>query len=120
MESLRDEEFGESLERVADEASALAESPAYEGESSDRQRSRQAQAAGAYLDRLATQSESALQRLLNETEGKDLGAMSEDALHEYLEGLTPIAGDNAQSDAVIAGIARALHSCIRTNNGLPP
>ena len=31
-----------------------------------------------------------------------------------------IAITNAQSDAEIEGIARALHSCIRTNNGLPP
>lgn len=113
MESLRDEEFGESLARVADEASALAESPAYEGESSDRQRSRQAQAAGAYLDRLATQSESALQRLLNETEGKDLGAMSEDALHEYLEGLTPIAGGgDPVSEQFLGGLLKKARKAI--------
>ena len=92
MESLRDEEFGEALANVADQASALAESPAYEGESSERQGARQSQAASLYLDRLATQSESAIQHLLNETAGKDLTVMSEDGLREYLESLTPPSG----------------------------
>lgn len=84
-ESLRDEEFDTAVARVADEASAIAESLSYEGETSGGSRERQRQAAQGYLDRIATSAEAALRRMDEETSARDLAALSESALNEYLD-----------------------------------
>ena len=87
--ALRDEEFDEAVAHVADEAAAVAEEPFYEGEEPAQQRWRQQQAAATYLDGVASRAEAAIERLLTETEGRDLTPMSPEALEAYLEGLAP-------------------------------
>jgi hypothetical protein len=92
LEELRDEEFESAVAGLIDQASALSEGPAYEGEQTADQRARQERTARAFLDEVAAEAEAMLDRLTEASESKDLGAMSEAALDEYLEGLAPAEG----------------------------
>jgi hypothetical protein len=113
LEALHDESLGEALAAVADETSALSETPLYEGEAPAKHRQRQQQIAQAYLDQLGSRAQASLQQLRDRTAGTDLAAMSEAGLSEYLEGFTPdLAGGSPAAEQFLGSIWKRAKKAI--------